>query len=290
LDALFAQLPLDPTKHAARGAGDGLTISLTKSIRNAAYISPVRRRVPDHTINNNKFRIIEEYTPQIKMMKAEEIKVFISGKDSTCDECKESLDRHAWITLNREKGALCLACGDLDHLVYLPAGDAALTRRARKHSTLFAVVLKWNRARKRYERKGLLVEERALEHAEKECLADEDVRARRKKREAARRAELDQEYIKDFGQRIMELFPSCPLGRETVIAEHACLKYSGRVGRSAAAKDLRQKAIRLAVIAHIRHAETEYDELLAKGCERLESRLRIEAKVDRISTEWEGKK
>jgi hypothetical protein len=27
---------------------------------------------------------------------------------------------------------LCLACTDLDHLTYLPAGDAALTRRAKK--------------------------------------------------------------------------------------------------------------------------------------------------------------
>ncbi len=65
------------------------------------------------------------------MMKAKEIEVFISGKDSTCDECKESLGRHAWITLNRKKEALCLAYVDLDHLVYLPAGNATLTRQAR---------------------------------------------------------------------------------------------------------------------------------------------------------------
>jgi hypothetical protein len=25
---------------------------------------------------------------------------------------------------------LCLSCADLDHLIYLPRGDAALTRRA----------------------------------------------------------------------------------------------------------------------------------------------------------------
>jgi len=48
----------------------------------------------------------------------------------------------------------------------------ALTRRARKHSLLSAVVLKWSRARKHYERQGLLVEETALELAEDECLAD----------------------------------------------------------------------------------------------------------------------
>jgi hypothetical protein len=47
-------------------------------------------------------------------------------------------------------------------------GDAALTRRAGKHSKLSAVVLKWSRARKRYERQGLLVEETVLQRAEDE--------------------------------------------------------------------------------------------------------------------------
>ena len=67
-------------------------------------------------------------------------------------------------------------------LVFLPVGDAALTRRARKHSTLSAVVLEWSRARERHERQGLLVEACALEKAEEECLADGEVRARRQER------------------------------------------------------------------------------------------------------------
>src|ERR1700730_15208089 len=122
----------------------------------------------------------------------EEIKVFISNRDSTCDECGEDLGRKAWITLVREVGALCLSCADLDHLVFLPSGDAALTRRARKYSRVSAVVLKWSRARKHYERQGLMVEETALEQAEGECLADFEIRELRKEREAARRAGLDQ--------------------------------------------------------------------------------------------------
>ena len=105
------------------------------------------------------------------MKQKTDLKVFISSRDSTCDECGEQLGRHAWITLQEDKGALCLSCADLDHLLFLPAGDAALTRRSRKYSTLTAVVLKWSRARKRYERQGLLVESEALEQAEVECLA-----------------------------------------------------------------------------------------------------------------------
>jgi len=217
-----------------------------------------------------------------------ELKVFITMGDSSCSECGEPLGRHAWITLVEGKGALCLACADLDHLAFLPSGDAALTRRARKHSTLSAVVLKWSRARKRYERQGLLVEEQAIEQAEQECLADSEVRTRRREREAARRAELDQEFVSHFAARVRQLFPHCPVGRETIIAEHACQKYSGRVGRSAAAKALDEQAVRLAVIAHVRHAETDYDALLAQGYERSEARVQVHDAVARILARWEA--
>jgi hypothetical protein len=215
-----------------------------------------------------------------------DLKVFITHSKATCDECGEELGRKAWITLNREKGALCLSCADLDHLVFLPAGDATLTRRSRKHSSLVAVVLRWSRARKRYERQGLLVEEAAVAQAEQECLEDAEARARQRVRAAARRAELDQAYVADFAARVRELFPSCPAGREVEIAEHACLKYSGRVGRSAAAKRLEQDAVRIAVIAHVRHAETNYDELLGSGFERHDARAMVADTVDQVLAQW----
>ena len=135
----------------------------------------------------------------MKKKNGSEIKVFISLQDSTCSECDENLGHKAWITLDREKGALCLSCADLDHLIFLPSGDAALTRRSKKYSTLSAVVLKWSRARKRYERQGILVEEKGLELAEEECLADSEYRERRKERSALRRAELDKDYVHKFG-------------------------------------------------------------------------------------------
>jgi len=218
----------------------------------------------------------------------EEIRVFISHRESVCDECHEELGSKAWITLVRDKGALCLACADLDQLVFLPSGDAALTRRAKKHSVLSAVVLKWSRARRRYERQGLLVEERALELAEDECLADADLRARRREREAERRAELDETFVDRFAARIREAFPRLVAGREQKIAEHACLKYSGRIGRSALGKKMDEHAVRLAVIAHIRHNETNYDELLGSGWERSEARRAVAAAVDEILNQWQA--
>src|SRR5713101_7715776 len=218
----------------------------------------------------------------------EELKVFISSRKSTCDECGENLGSKAWITLVRDKGALCLSCADLDHLIFLASGDAALTRRARKHSLLSGVVLKWSRARKRYERQGLLVEEAALELAEDECLADADLRARRREREAERRAELDETFVERFAARIREAFPRLVAGREQKIAEHACLKYSGRIGRSALGKNMDEQAVRLAVIAHIRHNETNYDELLGRGWERTDARAAVGDAVDEILIYWEA--
>ncbi|CAG0972410.1 hypothetical protein ANRL3_01584 [Anaerolineae bacterium] len=218
-----------------------------------------------------------------------ELKVFITTSAAACSECGEGLGRGAWITLIENKGALCLSCADLDHLAFLPSGDVALTRRARKHSTLSAVVLKWSRARKRYERQGLLVEDQAVTQAEQECLADSDARTHRREREAARREELDQQYVERFAARVRELYACCPPGREVVIAEHACLKYSDRVGRSAAAKKLDESAIRLAVIAHIRHAETQYDILLANGYDRHEARAQVEEMIAQVLTRWQAK-
>ncbi len=218
----------------------------------------------------------------------EQLKVFIANRESTCDECGEHLGSKAWIALAGEQGALCLACADLDHLLFLPSGDAALTRRARKHSTLSVVVLKWSRARKRYERQGLLVEAQGLERAEEECLADSEVRQLRKEREATRRAEVDRQYVNQFAARVKALFPGGPTGREREIAEHACLKYSGRVGRSGSAKALDEEAVRLAVIAHIRHRETRYDEFLARGHDRREARAVVEEAVRRVLQRWEA--
>lgn len=215
-----------------------------------------------------------------------QLKVFISTRESTCEECGEALGHHAWITLRDEKGAACLTCADLDHLVFLPSGDTALTRRARKHSRLCAVVLKWSRTRKRYERQGLLVENEALEQSERECEADATQREIRRGQAVLRRAEIDQAYIHDFAKRVRELYPNCPNGREMIIAEHACRKYTGRVGRSAAAKALDEHAIRLAVAAHARHTETNYDDLLSSMVERIKARSMVHGAVSSVLAQW----
>jgi hypothetical protein len=160
----------------------------------------------------------------------------------SCTECGGTGD----LLIMEEPGPLCLSCADLDHLVFLPRGDTALTRRAKKASSLSAVVLRFSRTRKRYERQGLLVEEPALEAAEAECLADEHARARRRQRDQSRRGEADLEFQAAFAAAIGKLFPVCPSDRARAIAARAALRRSGRVGRSAAGRRLEAEAVTLA--------------------------------------------
>lgn len=62
-------------------------------------------------------------------------------------------------------GPACLSCAGLAALEFLPAGDAGLSRRAKAASWVHAVVVRFSRTRKRYERQGLLVEPQALRSA-----------------------------------------------------------------------------------------------------------------------------
>jgi hypothetical protein len=216
----------------------------------------------------------------------DEIVVFWTVRPSQCSECGEELDKGRFLRLEQEK-ALCLECADLDHLEFLPSGDTAVTRRASKYSKLRAVVVRWSRTRKRYERQGILAEPEAIDRAEEESLADAEVRARRQARAAERRAIEDQEFVAAFAQAIRARFPRCPAGEETEIARHACRKYSGRVGRTAAAKEFDPEAIRLAVVAHIRHVHTNYDELLGRCGDRQEARARVHHRVSDILDDWQ---
>ncbi|MFF3462973.1 DUF2293 domain-containing protein [Streptomyces sp. NPDC002619] len=180
----------------------------------------------------------------------------------------------------------CLDCVDLGHLVFLPRGDTALTRRSREESSLSAVVVRFNRRKGRYERQGVLVEEAALARAEERCLADAEARRRRRARDARRRAAEDVRFADAFAAEIRRLFPGCPDDRARAIAAHASVRGSGRVGRSAAGRALTQRALTYAVVAAVRHVDTPYDQLLMSGVPRYEARRRIAAGVETVLRGW----
>ncbi|WP_079078708.1 DUF2293 domain-containing protein [Streptomyces sp. DSM 15324] len=185
-----------------------------------------------------------------------------------------------------EDGSRCLDCADLGHLVFLPRGDTALTRRSREESGLSAVVVRFNRRKGRYERQGVLVEEAGLARAEQRCLADAEARRRRRLRDARRRAAADARFTEAFTAEILRLLPGCPVARAGEIAAHASVRGSGRVGRSAAGRALTEGAVISAVAASVRHLETPYDELLMNGVPRNEARRRIGARVEARLREW----
>jgi hypothetical protein len=91
--------------------------------------------------------------------------VIAAIKPWTCTKCRGEFGAGA-ILMMEPPGPHCLTCAELGHLEYLPAGDAALTRLATKLSRESAVVVRWSRSRKRYERQGILAEPEAIEQAE----------------------------------------------------------------------------------------------------------------------------
>jgi hypothetical protein len=222
---------------------------------------------------------------QEKLDRAPQPVVFQILRDSECSECGAEIAQGSF--LSKEAGqALCLLCVHLNDLEYLPSGDAALTRRATKYSERVAVVVRFSRSRGRYERQGILVERTALEKAERDCVEDADERAEARVRGTERRREQDRELVVRMVKRIGMLFPGCSSREAAAIAEHTAVRGSGRVGRSEAGRNLRERALTLAVAAAVRHNHTEYDELLANGMDRAAARQQVAEKVEEILAAW----
>jgi hypothetical protein len=121
-----------------------------------------------------------------------------------------------------------------------------------------------------------------------QCLGDADARERRRERDTERRAGQDAALAARMAEEILRLFPGCPPARATAIAAHASVRGSGRVGRSAAGRALADEPLVRAVIASVRHEDTDYDDLLMAGVARMEARDRIRAAIDRVLSSWSG--
>jgi hypothetical protein len=81
-----------------------------------------------------------------------------------CHRCGGTGD----LLVMEKPGPTCLGCAGLGDLEFLPSGDALLTRRVKARSARHAVVVRFSRSRKRYERQGLLVEPKVLADVERE--------------------------------------------------------------------------------------------------------------------------
>jgi hypothetical protein len=83
------------------------------------------------------------------------------NREWKCHRCGKTGD----LLMMENPGPACLVYVGLDSLAFLPAGDALLSRRAKAKSARYAVVVRFSRTRRRYERQGLLVEPLALADA-----------------------------------------------------------------------------------------------------------------------------
>jgi hypothetical protein len=229
-----------------------------------------------------RWAVAEQPAPEAPPKRSNELRVIEASYAWECSACGEA----GGLLLKARSGNMCLDCADLGHLEFLPSGDAALTRRAKKASRLSAVVVRWSTRRNRFERQGILAESEAIELAAQQCLADADARAARRTQNQIRRGPVDEKFRDEFANAIRAQFPGCPPARAEAIAYHAALRGSGRVGRSAAGRALEPFAINLAVAASIRHIDTEYDDLLMTGVDRDEARRAVLVRVDAMLNAW----
>jgi hypothetical protein len=129
-------------------------------------------------------------------------------------------------------------------------------------------------------------EEEALAQAEIACLADQDARARRRKRQVEHRSTEDDSFKDSLSKEIIRLFPGCSQERAEAIAAHSGARRSGRVGRSAAGRALDPEAVTLAVVASVRHEDTDYDQLLMSGVPRADARDRVRSDIQNVLDAW----
>jgi len=267
------------------GPGEG-----PETERDALYAERTRNRElrfsksGDHDIEKN-YRT-HYVSPPFSAQKKERIEqklstpeppvVFQILRDSACSECGAEVEQGGLLLMEAGR-PLCLPCAGMGDLEFLPAGDAALTRRATKYSERSAVVVRFSRSRGRYERQGILVEMPAIARAEQECSLDADARAKARDADARRRKEEDRALVTRMTGEIASLFPGCPRREAEAIAAHTAVRSSGRVGRTAAGRQLAEEALTAAVVAAVRHRHTDYDELLMAGVDRETARVRVAA-------------
>ena len=123
---------------------------------NTTYVSPI--------LSEKKQLKLKE-----KLDKPPELVAHIVMHDTQCQQCKKELLKGNFLFMEADQ-LLCLNCAGFADLVFLGSGDPVLTRPSRKYSNKCIIVVKFSRARKRYERQGILVTEVAIQKAQQELV------------------------------------------------------------------------------------------------------------------------
>ncbi|KAJ5458720.1 hypothetical protein N7475_010108 [Penicillium sp. IBT 31633x] len=166
-----------------------------------------------------------------------------------------------------------------DGYVLVPKGDVYITRHCRsKTKELEQIVyVVYNRTGKRTL--GIRVPEEIHKEVLKSAAATKESRANAVQVRDAKDLSKSRELLKSE-------FPLMPKETLKTVLEHAFLKGSGRVGRTAMISDERKTL--LAVEAHIRHVHTPYEKLLEDGVSRKEAREQVWATIQAVESAWQG--
>jgi len=145
-----------PTEYVARTPRRE-TLRFSRSGNAAIEASYRTHWVSPELSEKKRERLAEKASPAPELVVVQPL-----NREWQCHRCGNAGD----FLMMEDPGPACLRCVGLDDLEYLPSGDALLTRRAKAKSARYAVVVRFSRTRGRYERKGLLVEPRALADAQ----------------------------------------------------------------------------------------------------------------------------
>lgn len=176
---------------------------------------------------------------------------------------------------------------------FVPRGDPALTRALLARGALRVV----DERRGKLVQVGVAATPESIAAAQAEVAATAGTRAVARERSRERREREEARYVVAFDAAVRRLFPSIPDRDREEIVQRTCEVGSRRVGRSAAAKDLDDEPIRLAVRAWIRHGHTDYDQMLdragvgrpfgrASKEARRDARKEIGPRVDAVARAW----
>lgn len=184
LDCLEEVMQVDPSRISQAmmlfeswAAGKGLSPSVTdyvartpkrQTLRFGRHSDPAfEQRYRTHWISPDLPESVQGRLAKKASKPPELVVVMPLNKEWKCHRCGQG----GALLIMEKPGPACLRCVGLDDLEYLPSGDALLTRRAKTKSVRSAVVVRFSRSRRRYERQGLLVEPQALAAAQREITA-----------------------------------------------------------------------------------------------------------------------
>ncbi|KAJ5382148.1 hypothetical protein N7517_000059 [Penicillium concentricum] len=166
-----------------------------------------------------------------------------------------------------------------DGYALVPKGDVYITRHCRsktKESERIVYVV-YNRTGKRTL--GIRVPEEIYTEVLESAAATQESRANAVQVRDAKDFSKSRELLKSE-------FPRMPKETLKIVLEHAFLKGSGRVGRTAMISDDRKTI--LAVEAHIRHVHTPYEMLLEEGVSRKDAREQVWPTIQAVERAWQG--